>query len=158
MLCRLATIALAACFLAASPAPAQTLVTPSPSAAAGIALPLQQSSAAESSHVFKTAAGNIYLVGAVNTGNSGFILLIDGTTVPGDGALTACGTTNPNNCLRGCWPIAGGSATAPAFFGFQMTPGPPVSLSNGMVMVYSSTGCTTKTLGGSNIFFEAQVD
>lgn len=132
-------------------------VTTVPTGASGQALPMLQSTAAEASHVFKAAPGNLYVFGAVNTGSVGFLLLIDGTTVPSDGSLTACGTTNPTGCLRACYVISAGTASVPAYAGFQLSPGPPMLFVNGIIVSYSSTGCLTKTAGGANVFFEAQV-
>jgi hypothetical protein len=125
-----------------------TVATPAPSQA----LAMAQSSAAEAGHVFKTQPGNLYSFGAVNSGTAGFLLLIDGTTVPADGALTSCGTTNPAGCLKACYPISAG-----AYAGFQLLPGPPMPFVNGIVVSYSSTGCSTKTAGAANVFFQAQV-
>jgi hypothetical protein len=142
---------------AQAPGPPGSGVTAVGTGASSQALPMLQSPALEASHVFKTQPGNLYSLGIVNTGAAGFVLLIDGTTVPADGALTSCGTTNPAGCLKACYPIGLGTATAPVYGGLQMQPGPPISFANGIVAVYSSTGCTTKTLGAANIFFEAQV-
>lgn len=137
--------------------PPGAAVTTVPTPAPGQALAMTQSAAVENSHVFKTAAGNLYSFGAVNTNLAGFILLIDGTTVPGDGALASCGLTNPAGCLKWCGPVALGTASAPSYTGFQLSPGPPMPFVNGVVAVYSSTGCGTKTIGAANIFFEGQV-
>lgn len=142
---------------AQNPGPPGAAVTTVGTPASSQALPMLQSPAAEAGHVFKTQPGNLYLFGAINTGAAGFLLLIDGTTVPADGALTSCGTTNPAGCLKACYPLVAGSAAAPAFTGFQLSPGPPMSFANGLVAAYSSTGCSTKTAGAANVFFQAQV-
>jgi hypothetical protein len=146
----------AASAFAQNPGPPGSGVTTVATPASSQALPMLQSTAAEASHIFKTQPGNLYSLGIVNTGNAGFILLVDGTTVPADGALTSCGTTNPTGCLKACYPIGLGTATAPVYGGLQMQPGPPISFVNGIIAVYSSTGCNTKTVGAANIFFEAQ--
>lgn len=119
----------------------------------GPSLPMLQSTAAEASHVFKTAAGTLSTLGVTNTLNAGFILLVDGTAVPADGALTSCGTGNPSGCLKACFPIGLGTASAPVYGGLQS----PITFANGIVVVYSSTGCNTKTIGAANVFFQAQV-
>lgn len=159
------TLALAALLLLASdlyaasqtPGPPGAAVTTVATPASGQALPMLQSTAAEASHVFKTTPGNLYTWGAVNTGAVGFLLWIDGTAVPNDGALTACGTGNATGCLKACYPIAAGSASAATYSGAQLVPGPPLSFANGIVVSYSSTGCFIKTAGSANVFFEAQV-
>lgn len=143
--------------VAQTPGPPGSGVTTVGTPASSQALPMLQSSATEASHVFKTQPGNLYSLGIMNTGAAGFILLIDGTTVPANGALTSCGTTNPTGCLKACYPIGVGTTTAPVFGGMQLQPGPPIPFVNGIVVVYSSTGCPTKTLGASNIFFQGQV-
>ena len=143
--------------IAQTPGPPGSAVTTVATPASTQALPMQQSTAAEAGHVFKTSGGNLYTFGTVNTGNAGFLLLIDGTTVPADGALTSCGTSNAAGCLKACYAITGGSASAPAYVGFQVSPGPPIPFVNGIAVSYSSTGCNTKTAGSANVFFEAQV-
>jgi hypothetical protein len=136
--------------------PPGAAVTTVPTGAPGQALAFLQSTAAEASHVFKTTPGNLYAFGATSSASAGYILLIDSTTVPNDGALTSCGTTNVAGCLKWCAPIPSGSA-ASVFAGFQLSPGPPMPFVNGVVAVFSSTGCSTKTLGATSVFFEAQV-
>lgn len=143
--------------LAQTPGPPGASVTTVATPASQQALPMAQSTAAEAGHVFKTSGGNLYTFGAMNTGAAGFLLFIDGTTVPANGALTACGTANAAGCLKACYPIGVGSATTPAFGGMQLVPGPPMSFANGIAVSYSSTGCFTKTAGAANVFFEAQV-
>lgn len=143
--------------LAQAPGPPGSSVTTVATPASSQALPMLQSAAVEASHVFKTQPGNLYSLGVMNTGAAGFVLVIDGTAVPADGALTSCGTTNPTGCLKACYPLGVGTAAAPTYGGMQLQPGPPMSFVNGIVIAYSSTGCPTKTLGATNIFFEAQV-
>ena len=142
---------------AQNPGPPGSSVTTVATPASQQALPVQQSTAAEASHIFKATPGNLYSLGVINTSAGGFILFIDGSTVPADGALTSCGTTNPAGCLKACYPIATGSASAPAYGGLQLQPGPPMSFANGVVIAFSTTGCSTKTLGGGTMFFQAQV-
>jgi hypothetical protein len=156
------TLTALALLLAALPAAAQAPGPPGASVttvgtpASSQALPMLQSTALEASHVFKTAPGNLYTLGVVNTGAAGFILLTDGTTIP-TGALTSCGTTNPTGCLKACYPIGVGTTSAPVFGGLQLSPGPPMPFVNGIGVSYSSTGCNTGTPGSANVFFEAQV-
>jgi hypothetical protein len=143
--------------VAQTPGPPGSAVTPVATPASQQALPMLQSTAAEANHIFKTSGGNLYSLGVINAGGGGYILFIDGATVPADGALTSCGTSNPTGCLKACYPIATGSASAPAYGGLQLQPGPPMSFVNGVVIVFSTTGCSTKTLGGTTMFFQAQV-
>jgi hypothetical protein len=143
--------------LAQNPGPPGGAVTTVATPASQQALPMLQSTAAEASHVFKTTGGNLYTLGVDNTGAAGFVLLTDGSTIPVDGALTSCGTSNAAGCLKACFPIGAGSTASPGYGGLQLQPGPPISFVNGIGVSYSSTGCSTKTLGGSNIFFQAQV-
>lgn len=147
---------LAAPAFAQNPGPPGAAMTTVGTGASSQALPMLQSTAAEASHIFKTTGGNLYSLGLVNTGAAGFVLLVDGSTVPADGALTSCGTANATGCLKACYPLAAGAAGAPVFGGLQLQPGPPISFVNGIIAVYSSTGCSTKTVGAANIFFQAQ--
>ncbi|HSS26144.1 MAG TPA: hypothetical protein VLL82_17535 [Mycobacterium sp.] len=151
-----ALLLVAAVALAQNPGPPGSGVTTVGTGASSQALPMLQSSAAEAGHVFKTSGGNLYLFGATNTGAAGYLLFIDGSSVPADGALTSCGTTNPAGCLKACYQVLAGT-TSPAYTGFQLSPGPPISFVNGITVSYSSTGCSTKTAGAANVFFQAQV-
>jgi len=153
----LALLLLGGSAVAQTPGPPGSAVTTVGTGASGQALPMLQSPAFEASHVFKASAGNLYSLGVINTGTSGFILLIDGVTVPADGSLTSCGTSNTTGCLKACYPITAGSPGAPVYGGLQFQPGPPLPFVNGVVAVFSTSGCNTKTLGGTTGFFEAQV-
>jgi hypothetical protein len=143
--------------LAQNPGPPGSGVTTVGTGASSQALPMLQSTALEASHVFRTTPANLYSLGVVNTGTGGFILLIDGSTVPANGALTSCGTANSTGCLKACYPINTGTASVPTYGGLQFQPGPPLSFVNGVVAVLSTTGCNTQTLGGTTAFFEVQV-
>lgn len=143
---------------AQAPGPPGPAMTPVGTGASGQALPMLQSTALEASHIFKTSGGNLYSLDVVNTGAAGFILLIDGNSVPADGPLTSCGTTNPAGCLKACFGVAVGTPTAPvSALLLQLQPGPPVSFANGIVAVFSTTGCNSKTIGTAITFFEAQI-
>ena len=79
-------------------------------------------------------------------------------TVPADGALTSCGPTNPTGCLKACYAVGLGTPAAPVYSApLLLHPGPPVSFANGIVVVFSTTGCNIKTIGTAITFFEAQI-
>jgi len=161
-------LALLLCLIAASasaqkPAagPPGAAVTSVATGASGQALAQQQSTAAEASHIFNNngggvGPGNLYTLGAVNTGAAGFVLLIDGTTLPANGTLPACGSTNAAGCLKGCYVLPIGSTT-PAYFNIELSPGVPIPFVNGVVVAYSTTGCFALTIGTAAVFFEGRV-
>lgn len=97
-----------------------------------------QSAAAEGGHVFKTTAGLLYGVTATIGATSGYLMVFDATSVPADGAVT------PKLCY----------AIGTAINQGILIPY-PVPFANGIVTVFSTTGCFTKT--ASNAFFSAQV-
>lgn len=78
--------------------------------------------------VLKASPGNLYglqvLAGAV----PGFVLLIDATAAPADGAVTP----------KKCWPLAANAALTLAF-------SPPLRFGTGIVAVFSTTGPFVKT-------------
>jgi hypothetical protein len=80
---------------------------------------------------FVLRSGTTNLAGlSVTTGaTAGYVMLFDGTTVPADGAVT------PARCL----PIAPNTGLDLNFRGS------PLRFDNGVVVVFSSTGCFTKT-------------
>jgi len=80
---------------------------------------------------FVLRAGTSNLAGlSITTGASaGYVMLFDATTVPADGAVT------PARCL----PIAANTGLDLNFRGS------PLRFDNGVVVVFSSTGCFTKT-------------
>lgn len=104
----------------------------------GNPIPSAQSAAAEGSHVFKASGGLLYGITATIASTSGYLMVFDATTAPADGAVT------PKLCY------AIGSAINQGI----LIPY-PVPFTNGIVAVFSTTGCFNKTV--SNAFFSAQV-
>lgn len=112
-------------------------VTVLPSSTAGSGITRVVSASAESNHVLKASAGNLYGV-YVTTGNTaGYLMVFNATSAPGDGAVT------PNECL---W----APANSTTFLNFN--PGPPSTYSTGITAVFSSTGCFTKTASATAFF------
>jgi hypothetical protein len=113
--------------------PQPTTVAPTSAAAVGITKVV--SAALESSHVIKAAPDNLYAIYASNLtgGVAGNLLVLNSTTVPGDGAVT------PIDCVP-----FDSSGKAQIFY----APGPPAVFSTGIVAVISSAAsCFTKTTG-----------
>ena len=108
------------------------VIGPSPSAGAGITPVV--STSAEGSHVLKATPGNLYSVYATNlTATAGFLVVLNSTSVPGDGAIT------PLECVP--LPANGG-------VGLNYSPGPPAVYSTGITAVITSAvTCFTKTTG-----------
>lgn len=94
------------------------------------------SAAAEGSHVLKATAGTLLSVYATNlTTTAGFLVLINATSAPADGAITPLA----------CVPLAP-SGGQPASINYN--PGPGAAYSTGIVAVLSSAAtCFTKTTG-----------
>lgn len=114
-------------------APARAQVVPPNAAATPVV-----SAAAEGSHVLKASPGNLYALYVVDTGAvAGFIMVFNATTAPANGAVT------PIHCV----PV---SASGYNFLNFA--PQPPEFYSIGIVAVYSSTGCFTKTTSATAFF------
>jgi hypothetical protein len=100
-----------------------------------------QSAATEGSHVLKASAGLLNGFNATNTGGSaGYVLLIDSATVPADGAVTP----------KFCYALPAASTTGASWISY------PAPFNNGIVIVFSTSGCFTKAIS-ANAFFSAQV-
>lgn len=95
------------------------------------------SAAAESNHVLKGSAGNLYGVYVTTGATAGYLLVFNATSAPVDGAVT------PSECL---W----APANSTTFLNFN--PGPPAIFSTGITAVFSSTGCFTKTASATAYF------
>lgn len=92
------------------------------------------SSSAEGSHVLKTTAGSL-VSGYVTTGTTaGFLMTFDAATAPNDGAVT------PRQCV-----VAPANSTTS--LSAQTEP-----YSTGIIVVFSSTGCFTKTASATAYF------
>lgn len=104
------------------------------------------STSAENSHVLKASAGTVYGVYASNlTSTAGFLLLLNSTSAPADGAVT------PLACVA--LAATGGQ---PAVINYN--PGPAATYSTGIVAVLSSAAtCFTKTTGTITGFISGAV-
>lgn len=109
--------------------------TPNVAISSGTITPLAgvsqaQTGAAASNLVIKASAGSlISLSGSAVSGS--FIMLFNATSAPADGAVTPVK----------CW----GPMAAAGPFVFAWGPGPVLTMSTGITVVSSSTGCFTKT-------------
>lgn len=84
---------------------------------------------ASSSLVAKTMGANLYDVNVVSGASAGYVLVLDAATVPADGAVL------PALCL----PVAANT-------GIDLNlRAEPMRMVNGIVVVFSTTGCFTKT-------------
>lgn len=102
------------------------------------------SAAAESSHVLKATPGVVYSAYATNlTATAGFLVLLNATSAPGDGAIT------PLDCV----PLpANGNAS------INYGSYPPGKFSTGIVAVVTSAAtCFTKTTGVITAFIKGIV-
>lgn len=119
--------------------------TPGQSAACSFSSPTPltgvQSAAVESNHVLKSSAGTLYAIYVTPQATAGYLMTFDATSAPADGAVT------PKECI----PISASTAGGIAFSGL-----PAGSYATGIVAVYSTTGCFTKT-ASSTAFFKAVV-
>jgi len=115
-----------------------------PSSVSGDGITPIVSTAGEFSHVLKASAGNSYSVYATNlTATQGFLLLLNATSAPGDGAVTplACAPLAPNGIAS-----------------ISYAPGPPGVFSTGITaVVTSATTCFTKTTGVITAFISGSV-
>lgn len=89
-----------------------------------------QFSAAASSIVAKASAGSVVSISGSAVSGS-YIMLFNATSAPADGAVTPVK----------CW----GPMSAAGPFSFGWGPGPVFTMSTGITVVSSSTGCFTKT-------------
>ena len=103
----------------------------------GQPLAFGNSSSTEASHIIKTSGGVMYGLTVTNGASAGYVLMFDATTVPSDGAV------NP----VGCYAIPAGPITVAipqiAY---------PRPFVNGIVVVFSSTGCFAKTASSTAWF------
>lgn len=129
--------------VAAGTGTAAVAIAPTSSAAGGITPVV--SAAAENNHVLKATAGNVYSASATNlTATAGFLVLLNATTSPADGAITplACAPLPANGVATVNY--AGGS--------------PPAVFATGIVaVVTSANACFTKTTGVITAFISGQV-
>ena len=103
-----------------------------------------RSTVAEASHLIKASAGSVYGAYALNlTATNGFMLLLDATSVPADGAVT---------------PKAAVPLFANSFASIQGSETSPLTFVNGIVLAITSavTPFTLTTSGGLTGFLSCQ--
>lgn len=115
-------------------------VTLVPTSNATAANSLTSSSAAQASNVLKASAGNLYSLTITTGATAGFLMVFNATSAPIDGAVT------PAYCSQ-----------APANMTSALEWSIPVRFGTGITVVFSSTGCFTKTESATAAFF-AQVN
>lgn len=118
-----------------SGSPSFVIVEPSSLAAVGITSIV--SGAAESGHVLKASAGNLYGTYVTTGATPGYLLVFDATAVPSNGAVT------PKQCI-----VAPANATT----GLTFNSGPPSVFATGISEAFSTTGCFTLTLSATAFF------
>jgi len=123
--------------LGLAPAQAQTQFVVPPNAPATPVV----SAAAEGSHVLKGSPGALYGLYVTSGASAGFVMTFNATSAPADGAVT------PINCV---------SVPANSSVSLWWGPQPPEFYSTGVVAVFSTTGCFTKTISAT-AFFHALV-
>lgn len=121
------------------------VIVPTPEISAGIVA--GSSSTSEASHVVCTtgtnglAGCNLYSLYVTTGASAGFLMTFNASSAPVDGAVT------PVDCV----PAAANSATALSNSGE-----PPTRFRTGLVVVFSTTGCFTKT-GSATAFFRWKI-
>lgn len=114
-------------------------VVPAPSSAAAAGMANVVSTAAESNHVLKASAGNLYSLTATIGATSGYLMLFNATSLPGNGAVT------PVGCYR---VLSDGTAG-----GISLRWDYPLVFSTGITAGFSTTGCFTLTASATGNFF-----
>lgn len=102
---------------------------PNATSAAGIAP--SATSALAGSLVLKASAGNLYGLTVTTSSVAGYVLLFNASSAPADGAVT------PTKCIY--------LGAAPATVAISWRSGPAAYYSTGITVVFSTTGCFTKT-------------
>jgi len=111
-----------------------------PSADAGAGITPVSSTAAESCHVMKASAGNLFSVSGY-IGAAGFIMVFDSPTPPADGAVTP--KYWAYSASAGSWSMNFGAV--------------PARMLTGITVCASSTGPLTKTAYSTNTVFSGSV-
>ena len=96
---------------------------------------------ASSSLIVKATTGSLYSFTVTAGASAGYVMLFNSATVPADG------TVQPIYCF----PVAANSTFS------QSYGGTPVAMNIGTVLVFSTTGCFTKT-ASATAFIAAQVN
>lgn len=102
---------------------------PAPSAAATNGLPPTASAAVASAVVGKASAGNLYGFNVVAGASAGFVLVFNAISAPADGAVTPVK----------CYPVAANAGLEQNYRSL------PVAFTTGITVVFSTTGCFSKT-------------
>lgn len=105
------------------------------------ALPGIFSTVAESSHILKASAGTLYSL-QFNCTDIGWLMLFDSATVPSNGAVSP----------RRAWYFTAVGADT-----LDKTFNPPLQMTNGAVLVFSTTGPFLLTLGAASAQFSAEM-
>lgn len=103
-------------------------VVDAPSSAATVALTPNANGTVNSANTIKGSAGNLYRLNVVAGATPGYVMVFDATTAPADGAVTP----------KWVMPVA---ASAGINQGFS----PPMRMTVGCTIVFSTTGPYTKT-------------
>jgi len=112
-----------------------------------VELDQQVSTAGTGSFQFASPNKALAALTVVAGASAGYALVLDATSLPANGALTACanaGTARP--CLMWCAPIA-----ANGYVDKQWTS--PMSFQSGVLVAFSTTGCATLTVSGTAQIF-----
>lgn len=96
---------------------------------AGTGTPPSASTAVETGRVVKASAGNLFGLNVVTGATAGYVLIFNTTTIPADGAVTPVK----------CYAIATNTSLD------LNLRAAPLYLSSGITVVFSTTGCFTKT-------------
>lgn len=115
------------------------LATNIPSAAAGAATTSASSTAAASNLVVKSSAGNLYALTVSIGATSGYVMLFDATSLPGDGAVTPVW----------CQPVVSSGTNG----GLGASWNTPKRFGTGITVGFSTTGCFTLTASATAAFF-----
>jgi hypothetical protein len=95
------------------------------------------SAAVEGSHILKATPGCLIATYVTVGATGGFLMIFNLTTVPGDGAVA------PIECIQ----VAANTTNF-----LNWAPQPPEWFSTGIVAVFSTTGCFTKTISATAFF------
>lgn len=101
-----------------------------PSAAASAGITPVVTSAVANNLVLKAGAGNLYGFQVTSGASAGYVMVFNATSAPADGAVT------PIKCM---------ALAANSTIGVDYRSGPPPVFSTGITVVFSTTGCFTKT-------------
>ena len=106
-----------------------------PSSAPAVAIAPDTNTAVASSRVLKASAGNLYAYQVTTGASAGYVMLFNATSAPADGAVT------PVKCVA----VAANSTVG-------VTNNPPEYFNTGITIVFSTTGCFTKTASATAVF------